>query len=1440
MKITIKSLLIIIVILLFFQIRSEGQTLLVPEANAFNGRFFRFVISDPGAETTTTCLFFDRKGLLWFGNYAGVYSFDGIEYKYYPVNSSEVGTGYAGLMVNDIFEDRSGNIWIGTNAAVNILNPRTNEIRIIYPDSLNKKSPDNIIRKIYQDKESNIWILTSGDLFRSDPSLSELKCYKTFDKEFLSQNNNFKREYCIIEDSCGFLWIPSDEGLYKYERRRDSLMIYRHSPGQSTGLPANNVSSVLEDKSGRLWCVMDGGGLAEITDRDKGLFRKVDLHANDSYSFRYDSLTTILADSRGRIWVSGYSTISCFDPVAGISKNYYLQDTHELKVTNRQTPLRIRFKSSFEDEDGNIWFLANRQGFLFRLDPETEKIRLYVSPNWVVFNCIMDNADAFWLSVVSGNAWRLAIHDLPYQLLTLPRTTNFIGPPRMASVAEDANGNVWFSIFRALLKTGRVDPEYAFTPDSVTLPDGGKYVYCIYRDRAGSLWFGRPNGIITRLDDAENGIFTNFRLPGASESIHVENIFEDRRGTMWFVSGQAVFYMEKNSTTIWQQATDNVLFNNAMAMNSDVLNDSKERLWVISQPGDLFSYDKRTGEVFFWSQNESSGLPPSGDLCFRIMEDSYGTIWVMYTLDGLFRLDESSGQFIRFSELKWDVRPSNLQYLDFYIDASKLWVSHNHGITKYNLLSGESRHIWFEQKAIRSFFYKLSTGNLIYFAGANIYLFQDSIPSNRVPPPLLITSISINNDDFYTLFPSSDDVAYLDQIVLRKNQNSIKIGFAALNFLEPQRNSYRYYMKGADKDTVITTSSYRFAEYKSLKPGRYTFWFTGSNNDGVWNASGKTIEIRIMPPWYATFLAYALYFIIFVSALVYITKYTIRLRLSKLEIQKTRLEQEVQLRTLELVEKNRMIEESDKLKTRFFTEISHEVRTPLTLISGLSENLLNKNEEFDESGKLRLIEVIRRNSLKLLKLVNQLLDISRIDAGTMKLILGESDILKFIRTLANEFISMGESRNITLTTRIQEDAHVTFFDHNKLEQVINNLIGNAFKFTPAGGSIICTAKIVTRKNPGDRNYILLDISDTGIGIPEEDRDKIFDRFYRIEGHWDKDGSGTGIGLSITKELVRLMHGQIKVFSEQMKGSSFIVEIPLGTEHLKPAEYVIVQAEKENSLPVSPDNTDLFEESSELEPEGKIHILLVEDNNDLRAYIRDNLMNEYQIIEAEDGNKGLNIAFSRIPDLIISDILMPGTDGISLMNRLKKDERTSHIPIIILTARAELESKLEALDKGADEYLIKPFNISELKARVSNLLAQRENLRLKYGLLSGYEQPDHQIGNTEEIFVSKVIGIIYRHIHEFEFDVGFLQEKIGMSRSNLYRKLIAITGMSPKQIIRTCRMKHAAKLIRNKAGNLTEIAMSTGFSNPSYFTKCFKEYYGVLPREFNNKPEGETK
>jgi signal transduction histidine kinase/DNA-binding response OmpR family regulator len=635
-----------------------------------------------------------------------------------------------------------------------------------------------------------------------------------------------------------------------------------------------------------------------------------------------------------------------------------------------------------------------------------------------------------------------------------------------------------------------------------------------------------------------------------------------------------------------------------------------------------------------------------------------------------------------------------------------------------------------------------------------------------------------------------------------------------------------YYLAGVDPDTIITMD--QIARYTQLKPGKYHFWTTWFKNEDIWDPRGIHLQVLIPPSWYQTTLARLGYVGLFILIVLgYIRVRTIRLRKEKI-----RLEREVSYRTAELQLKNEQISEMEALKTRFFTDISHEIRTPLSMIKGPLETLLKQDHR--DPKTLYWLEMISRYSEQLLQLVNQLLEISRLDAGYMKMVLEETDVCYAVRQVASEFTSMAERKGIRYVIDIPRDPSIYWFDRAKLERIIVNLISNAIKFTPEMGKVTCRAKILRSTYQDPKMNLRIIISDTGPGIPENERDHIFERFYMSGSDLNRDAGGMGIGLSMVKEMVRLMHGDVCVRNLSGHGSAFIVTIPLGKEHLSREEFTI-QTSRPQKISAAERNPQ--KNSLDTKHGGpavrKQQVLVVEDNDDLRYFICENLSDQYSLQEAADGNNGFEKAHSSIPDVIISDVMMPGMDGMELCRRIKNDERMSHIPVILLTARSTTADKILGLDVGADDYIYKPFSIDELHARIKNLLEQRELLRRKYSAMIGMDWGSLNVKTIDEQFLKKLTGTIGEHLQDFELNVGFLQEKMFMSREHLYRKVRALTGESPSSLIRLMRLKRAASMLENGEKNITRVAYNAGFASLSYFARRFREYYGKTPSAYRN-------
>jgi signal transduction histidine kinase/DNA-binding NarL/FixJ family response regulator len=555
-----------------------------------------------------------------------------------------------------------------------------------------------------------------------------------------------------------------------------------------------------------------------------------------------------------------------------------------------------------------------------------------------------------------------------------------------------------------------------------------------------------------------------------------------------------------------------------------------------------------------------------------------------------------------------------------------------------------------------------------------------------------------------------------------------------------------------------------------------------------------------------------------------------------LENLRQNLEVKVRERTSELERKNYQIMEMDQMKTRFFSNVSHEFRTPLTLILSPLEGMLMK-ENLEEKDRDNL-EMMYRNAVRLLGLINQLLDLSKIDAGRLKVELIEYDIYKVLRMIARSFTPMAERKKIEYRVEIPDGELITYFDRDKLEKIITNLLTNAFKFTPEKGKVSCKIKLNDKKEGTVKSTLEIFVQDSGRGIPAEQLEKIFDRFYQVADTWKNGISGTGIGLSLTKELITLQHGKIVVESKPEEGSRFKISLPLGKDHLREHEFVVKKSEeiKDDVLIIKcrihdDYTTDDKSEDFISEEIDQPVILIVEDNADVRQHICENFEKEYVVKQAKNGKEGWEKATAIVPDLIMSDVMMPEMDGVELCKKLKTDERTSHIPVILLTARADVENKIEGLETGADDYITKPFNIKELLTRSKNLIEQRKKLREKYTHQIDLEPGEIAVESADERFLKRALEVIEKNMGDCDFDVNNFYPEMNMSRMQLFRKLKALVNQTPSELIRNMRLKRAAQLMKQKFGNIAEITYEVGFNNLSYFAKCFKEKFGVLPSEY---------
>jgi signal transduction histidine kinase/DNA-binding response OmpR family regulator len=715
----------------------------------------------------------------------------------------------------------------------------------------------------------------------------------------------------------------------------------------------------------------------------------------------------------------------------------------------------------------------------------------------------------------------------------------------------------------------------------------------------------------------------------------------------------------------------------------------------------------------------------------------------------------------------------------------------------------------------------------MYFGGINGFnkFHPDSIKDVAYVSPIIITDFKLFNQSVPIGIDSSNNRTILsksicetEHIDLTYEDYVISFEFASLDYHVPEKINYLYMMEGFDKQWNLTDASRRYATYTNLDPGEYVFKVKRASITGNRDEAFASILINVHPPWWKTIWAYFLYAFLFIgSSLVF----------WGLQIRRIHLRHDMEMSRFEA----KKLHEVDELKSRFFANISHEFRTPLTLILDPVKNLLRNEKNLEKKEELNRVH---RNADILYGLVNQLMDLSKLEAGKMTLKTCEEDIVPILKGLVLSFASLAERKNITLKFDSSDEAIVVFIDIEKIEKIVINILSNAFKFTKEGKTI----NVDVRVREGKVEII---ISDEGIGISKDRLENIFDRFYQVDSSHTREHEGTGIGLALTKELVDLHKGEIEVESDEEKGTIFIVRIPLGNKHLKPKEICEEKREQENEI-VIPQSAQIFDDENET---GKLDInvfadqdkpllLIVEDNVDVRNYIKGHLNNNYRIMTAEDGEKGVNTSLEHIPDLIISDVMMPKMDGFELCEKVKTDERTSHIPVILLTAKATRQDKIEGLETGADDYILKPFEPTELQVKVKNLIEQRKKIIEHYKKKQLFDISEIDAASTDKKFLNRALEVMKKHISDENFNVEKFAGELALSRVQLHRKFVALIGHPPGDFIRVVRLTKAAKLIRSNFGNISEIALEVGFSNPANFAKAFRVQFGVSPTEYKNK------
>ena len=1405
----------------------------------------------------------DSRGFIWFGSWGyGLYRFDGSGSENFVYDLKDPATQDLNGDIIFKFEDSPGNIWFLADNILHRYNRATNNFtRFLHDPADPGTIPDGKISSVIEDLQGNIWIGTYRS--KKTGTVGCLSRYNSVSGKFV--HYKFRQEgpdtllsegiTCLYLDHTGELWAGTASGEI-LRVHADSAVTggdfihYTHESNDPESLLRSGVSDIKEDKSGSLWFATYGGGLIKYDRREDKILRYW-VHPDKSSAM--NEIKILSPDPEGGLWLGTMGGLAFYDR----EKDTFVIYQHDPADPFSLTPGPVT--AIAHNNKSMTWILTshtwNSNG-LNMLDRATGKLSGYKSdpqdPSGLSTNYIntlfVDNTGILWVGTTDGGIdkfdpkkWKFGIKRFG------PNSSSGINSDRIYPITEDHNGMLWIGthgngLYRFDRNSGAVT-NYMYDSNKIDT----NLIQAICEGPPGTLWLGGLGGLkkldlktmkvrhfIINPDDPDAFI-------GPDHSLFIRRV---RSGILWIGTWGAGLQLFDPKTEKFEHCDKFSDKQEGLTSNyiTYIYEDHEGTVWLASFDKGLFRYipGEKGRPLQFKNYNKDRLNGLSSDMVRCIVEDRAGNLWLGTEEGGLNKFDKKK-ETSTFYTVE-DGLASNTIYGILVDEKDNLWISTAWGLSKFDPvnekfvnydLSDGLQGMWFNFNA----FCKSRTGEMFFGGGMGMnYFYPDSVKENPFVPPVVITgfklfnkSVPIGKDS-----PLKKAISETRKLKLRYNENFPSFEFAALNYTSSHKNRYKYRMIGLDPDTIYAGTQRR-VDYTDMKPGKYTFWVTGSNNDGVWNKKGVSLDIIISPPWYHTGLAYAGYGILFVLMVLGF----IRWRTWRLIRDKEALEKQVKERTRDIEERDRHILETDRRKTRFFANISHEFRTPLTLILSQMDDMMSAGNTTDQEH--RKLSAVRRSGLRLLDLVNQLLDLSKMDSGKLKLELTEEDIFKVIRRIFSSFLSLADKKKIQYDFKVPEGELITWFDKDKLETIINNLLSNAFKYTPDNGKIEC--KVRMKETAGETNgspsVIEISVKDNGSGISQQNVTRIFDRFYQADEQYHIQGGGSGIGLAVTKELILLLHGEINVESEPGKGSCFTVTFPLGKEHLKDTEYKLVKPET-TPMPEFAEEMTGEDEGSDREaarpvPDKKpVQILIVEDNPDLRTYIKEMFQKDYTVEEAADGEEGLKKAIHSIPDLIITDVMMPVMDGIGLCDRIKTNEKTSHIPVIMLTAKADVESRIKGLKTGADDYLVKPFNKNELIVRVKNLLEQRNRLRKRYADQLAGSKEELTINSYDMNFMNRTIETIEDHLTDFDFGVKDLQAKANMSRTQLYRKIMALTGLSPSRLIRKLRLMKAVRLMEEGKENITEIAFDTGFNNLSWFNKCFKEQYGISPSEYKKK------
>ena len=1296
---------------------------------------------------------------------------------------------------------------------------------------------------------------------------------KRFTKQLFTKIVAKRNTNCILEDSNGIIWYGGS-GLFKYVGNKSVNVLHSTLNGDSIKLGTINV--IYEDQKGRIW-IGTTNGLFNYN-RETNLIKESFPHFFKTRLGNKSIIYSIFEDSASRLWVGGEDRIFLI-PFSEGEKNQIIEDfIEEPKYQSIRGVRKI-----VEDKYETIYFATSRGLLKLNENLTTTFLALKTAKPYFCFDIILGYDNNLWLATNNG----LRVYNINEQQFDNTPISNKLNTP-IRSLLFEKDGGLWLVKNNGLvhqLPNGKIE--------TYNQPDF-HYIDFLHKDRFGNLWIGSLSHILY-LPLATNEKFPFYAIEGNKKNTdnYINRLIQDKNGGFWFrLLRTGLGYTSGLDATFEVRLQPDP--NHYIEEIKDFCVDVDSNVWVITLSHGLYLFEKgkmpakyielgdsvklaqplriiadsKDNQILWFSSKfglcavnrhnyTHKWFHPKRDLPFvdrngvgQISQSDDGNIWLRLLINEDYTLsyfDKKQNVFVinqTFSDSTRGVRMRELISASrnkiaaasskgmFFMDISEQRINNFFNPLSFqSVAQDQDGHFWFTEKnkvykydgqkfssiSIPSQFGNFVGGSsIIANAGYPIFGCQngmllvnpEKMKKDMLAPKVILNGLAILNKP-KNLGKSLENI---HKIELPFKENSIGLAFSALHFLQEENIQYKYKLENFQDDWIEPTSNQPTASYNNLAPGIYYFKAIAANADGVWTPESKALNIKlsILPPWYRTTWAYLLWITLIGSLAYWFYRFQLNRQLEKAEAFR--------------------LKEMDEVKTKLYTNITHEFRTPLTVINGIAKKLQGQVDFSVREG----LNLIGRNGQQLLNLVNQMLDLSKLESGHLDTNMEQGDIILFLNYLLESFHSLAESKKIILHFETSHPHFLMDFDTEKIRQIINNLLQNAIKFTPTNGQVYLRVK-------EDNQALYVEVEDTGVGIPPHQLEKIFDRFYQVDDSATRKGEGTGIGLTLTKELVKLLGGNIEVESQFGKGSRFYFTLPV-TQNAEIATHAVDKKKAVHPTDIAEKPSNVVVRQSILPTNKKpISLLIIEDNADVVRYLSMVVPTNYQISTATNGKAGLVKAQKDFPDIIICDVMMPEMNGYEVCKQLKADLSTSHIPIILLTAKADFDSKIEGLAQGADAYLTKPFQEQELNLRLEKLLANRKKLQEYYtskifkDQSSSAMESANQLSAPDKAFMQQLLQIMEENFKNPSFSADNLCSLLFVSYSTCLRKVKNITGMGVTEYIHHYRLQKAALWLREQPEKtILQIALALGYNSQSYFNRVFKKHFGCTPSQFREK------